>query len=157
MKKVQSGFTLIELLIVIAIIGILAAVALPAYTNYTNKAKFSEVVLAVSAVKQSAHLCAQLSGSTAGCIADTTAASTAGDDDAMYAAAKTYTSGDNVEKVVATQASNVITITGTSQNVFSTGTTGSTYILTGTLTPSDGTLIWETTTATGTCKTAGLC
>ena len=49
--KKQQGFTLIELMIVVAIIGILAAIALPAYQNYTNKAKFSEVVVATSAIK----------------------------------------------------------------------------------------------------------
>ncbi len=51
MKKVQQGFTLIELMIVVAIIGILAAVAIPAYSNYTKKAKFTEVVQAVSPIK----------------------------------------------------------------------------------------------------------
>jgi type IV pilus assembly protein PilA len=62
MKKVQQGFTLIELMIVIAIIGILAAIALPAYQQYTNKARFSEVILATSAVKTAVELCVQTNG-----------------------------------------------------------------------------------------------
>lgn len=59
MKTLQKGFTLIELMIVVAIIGILAAVALPAYNNYTNKARFSEMVMAVSPMKTELSSCAQ--------------------------------------------------------------------------------------------------
>jgi len=56
MVKTQKGFTLIELMIVIAIIGILAAVAVPQYSTYTKRAKFSEVVLAVTAFKSPAEI-----------------------------------------------------------------------------------------------------
>ncbi len=59
MKTIQKGFTLIELMIVVAIIGILAAVALPAYNNYTDKARYSEMVMAVSPAKTALSVCAQ--------------------------------------------------------------------------------------------------
>jgi type IV pilus assembly protein PilA len=59
MKKIQQGFTLIELMIVVAIIGILAAVALPAYNNYTDKARYAEMVMAVSPAKTALSVCAQ--------------------------------------------------------------------------------------------------
>ena len=56
MKK-QQGFTLIELMIVVAIIGILAAVALPAYQDYTTRAKVSEIMVQMAAVKNSMTEC----------------------------------------------------------------------------------------------------
>jgi len=50
-RSIQKGFTLIELMIVVAIIGILAAVALPAYQDYTIRAKVTEGIGLVSALK----------------------------------------------------------------------------------------------------------
>ena len=51
MHKIQRGFTLIELMIVVAIIGILASIALPAYQDSTVKARVTEGLTAVTAVK----------------------------------------------------------------------------------------------------------
>ena len=59
LKQAQKGFTLIELMIVIAIIGILAAVAVPQYSQYTKRAKFSEVIMAVTEFKAPAEIAVQ--------------------------------------------------------------------------------------------------
>ncbi len=64
MKTTQKGFTLIELMIVIAIIGILAAVAIPAYTDYLKKAKVSEAVTLLDAMKKDAQVYMDTMGTT---------------------------------------------------------------------------------------------
>lgn len=66
MRRAAGGFTLIELMIIVAIIGILAAVALPAYQDYSIRAKMSEVILAMSACRNSVTEIYQSSGSPPG-------------------------------------------------------------------------------------------
>ena len=137
MKKVQQGFTLIELLIVIAIIGILAAVALPAYNTYTNKAKFSEVVLATSAVKMAVEVCAQTEGDmAANCINGTNGVPS-----------DIATASGNVKSVALTYASSnaLITAKGEGGEIDDIS-----YTLTGVY--SGGRVTWE---KSGSCTTAG--
>ena len=144
MKKSQ-GFTLIELMIVVAIIGILASVALPAYQTYTNKAKFSEVVLAASSLKQTATLCFQTrSSSFVACNTST-----------KIGAQLSAAAAGNVVSSVSYAASGATTLKITATGVSSligSPTTSQTYTLAGT--ESGGSLVWTTG---GTCLAGGLC
>ena len=141
MKKVQKGFTLIELMIVVAIIGILAAVAIPAYSNYTKKAKFTEVVQAVSPLKLAVEMCVQSQGLAAGAVSGCAAGSN-GVPAAMpaatgYVASIAMNAGGNGE----------VTATGTAS------VDSKTFIMTPTV-DANGSVTWATS---GTCKDAGLC
>lgn len=135
MKRTQQGFTLIELMIVVAIIGILAAVALPQYQAYTNKAKYAENISAANITKGAIEVCFQVEGTLGDC--DTFAE--------LDITEASVTAGDNVDTVVITATTAVITVTGVSP-------VDETYILTPT--DTDGVLSWV---QSGTCTAAGLC
>ena len=147
MKKIQQGFTLIELMIVIAIIGILASVALPAYSNYTNKAAFSEVVLATSSVKADVEVCAQRADAT---LANYITRCIGGGN---FGVNNSGASG-RVTGVVAAPVGADVAITGTGDALFTP--VSPTYIVTGTRLAT-GQVIWDDTTAPGTCLTNNLC
>jgi len=138
MVKTQKGFTLIELMIVIAIIGILAAVAVPQYSTYTKRAKFSEVVMAVTAFKSPAEIAWQTGRISK--IADL--------NQGKQGIPKTITdsAGDHVVKV--DMVGGTITAEGNPSTV---GVAN--YQLIGKKEAS-GALIWSTS---GTCLEAGLC
>jgi len=137
-NRTQKGFTLIELMIVIAIIGILASVALPAYQTYVKKAKFSEVVMAVSMVKSAVNTCYAIRGAGQLPNCDT--------EDEIGVYLSDAEQGPMVQTVELTVNTAAIIATGAA------AVDGETIILT----PSEvnNNLVWE---LTGTCIASGLC
>ena len=134
MKKHQAGFTLIELMIVVAIIGILAAIAIPAYKDYVTKAKFSDVVASIQAVKTAISVCMQENAGAA------TACDTAAELEINLPAAD-----DNYN--APTIAANTAAITATA----TAAAGGSTYIITPSMAVGDAVVTW---TQSGTCLAA---
>jgi len=147
MKKAQQGFTLIELMIVVAIIGILAAVAIPSYQNYTKKAKFTEIVLATSPIKQAVDECYQTMGALTSC-------STWSSNGLPAQPAGGTGMISTIDFVDATSGKIIVTSATGAGKVDTT--TAFTYILKPTPTAAADALTWGTDPAS-TCLAAGFC
>lgn len=142
----MKGFSLIELMIVVAIIAVLAAVALPSYQNYTLKAKFSEVIQALSPFKLAVESCAREQGSLVGCV-EAQGLPHALDNSAL--------SQSKVKTVsVAASGQNSVNITATSQHIGKTNAEY-TYILEG-IEALNGQIFW-TKNKNSSCIIADLC
>ena len=148
LKQTQKGFTLIELMIVIAIIGILAAVAVPQYSSYTKRAKFSEVIMAVTEFKAPAEIAYQ----TANVLPAAMDAGAHGIPAALSLTGTRKPVGAHVSSV--DMAAGVITATSNPASIATTAdaTVGVTYVLTAAV--SNGGLTWD---MSGTCLAEGIC
>ncbi|MDM1344494.1 prepilin-type N-terminal cleavage/methylation domain-containing protein [Acinetobacter pseudolwoffii] len=138
MNTMQKGFTLIELMIVIAIIGILAAIAIPSYQNYIKKAAYSEIPLAMSAIRTAVDTCYGIEKNLAAC--DTAAS--------IGETLPTGLTGKALNKIEMTADTAVVTAT---PNAYKGIVAGDTCVLTPLADASDR-LIW---TYSGACLTKG--
>ncbi|MDX2164975.1 MAG: prepilin-type N-terminal cleavage/methylation domain-containing protein [Gammaproteobacteria bacterium] len=143
---IMKGFSLIELMIVVAIIAVLAAVALPSYQNYTLKAKFAEVIQAVSPLKLAVESCAREHGSLAGCVEQQGLPQLV--DNSSLQQSKVKTVG------VSSSGQNSVKITATSQNIGKANAEYS-YILEG-IEALNGQIFWSKSKISS-CIIADLC
>ncbi|MET3121575.1 type IV pilus assembly protein PilA [Oxalobacteraceae bacterium GrIS 2.11] len=147
----QSGFTLIELMIVIAIIGILAAIAVPQYQTYVNKAKFSEVVNAVTPYKLAVELCAVNNSVDSLTLVSKCGSAAASTNGVPASIATGSATGNSVVDSVTLGANAQITAVA-----ISTLSNGANYTITPSVAASTASALL-TWLPGGTCKSAGVC
>ncbi len=128
----SKGFTLIELIIVVIIVGVLAAIAIPQYAGFVERARTTEAVGAIGAIKVAEEARRIETGSYLSC-ADA-AAITAGLGVTVDVTNWTYAAAGTAGTSV------VITATRTAANG---GTVGQTIVLTWTAATQTG--VWSGT------------
>jgi type IV pilus assembly protein PilA len=163
-KTNQKGFTLIELLIVVAIIAILATIALPAYSQYKDRAKYAEVVEAVTTSKTAAEVCLNTRGDDR-CITTDALAVPPGADQAPYVASVGMVraaAGDDIVITATAEADDTDVTVGTETITVDWNNTdvgGTTFIVVGYVNVSTNSIVWEENPAgnEGTCLDFGVC
>lgn len=145
-KIIIRGFSLIELMIVVAIIAVLAAVAIPSYQNYTLRAKFTEIIQAVSPFKLAVEACAREFGSMANCAEQKAFPPVLDNSDLVKSYVKSIS--------VSAAGENTVNIIALSQHIGKNNAEYS-YILEG-IEAINGQIFWSRSKAS-TCIIAGLC
>jgi type IV pilus assembly protein PilA len=151
-KYASIGFSLIELMIVVAIIGVLTVIALPTYQQYTSKAKFTEVVQAVSPFKLAVESCWHEQGDMRTCVNGANGAAQNGIPPAIQnsGSANTYVKTVRVDA----RGNDSVKIIAASQHIGKIDQEY-TYVLDG-ITQEDGQLLWNKDLQS-TCLAAGIC
>jgi len=137
--NVTKGFSLIELMIVVAIIAVLAAVAIPSYQRYTQKAKFTEIIQAISPFKLALESCAHETDNLAQC-------------NDIPGISHDESSKSYVKNISITVQGQSALITALSQHI---GPESLSYILEGTQ-DANGQIFWAKS-KTSSCIHAGIC
>ena len=139
-----KGFTLIELMMIIAIIGILISLALPAYNNNFKRAKFTEVVLASSALQRAIEVCFYTKETLDNCDSFTKVGIKKSD----------YTTPNFIANIEISNSSGTFTLTSTASSEASKSNSGDTYIMLANVNSNQ--LLWELSSAS-TCISEGTC
>lgn len=144
-KRKASGFFIVEILIVLVIVGVLVAALMPNLSTYVQRAKYTDVMTAVNAIKPAVELCIINNGGVAtGCISG------------ALGVPNTVAQGNSASTVVTVASATSVTITGTA--ITGSGFNGETFILNGTVngTAPDVNVTWAIS-STSSCKGAGFC
>ena len=131
LRRGQTGFTLIELMIVVAIIAILAALAIPAYQDYVIRSQVSEGIVVSDNPKDAMWGFISTTGKMPA------------DNDSAGLPSPTSISGKFVQSIDVSGGQMTIVYSSTSPQRANIVLDGKTLILSPTLGPSLGSILWK--------------